>query len=60
MADYIDAAYAHHFPGPAAPSQRNAAVHDLMRAQEITVIQPLLDYFSRVDAESAGIAKAEG
>ena len=45
MADYIDALYAHHFPGGAADARgRNNAVHDLMRAQEQAVAQPLLDY----------------
>jgi selenocysteine lyase/cysteine desulfurase len=45
MADYIDALYAHHFPDiPAAPAARMAAVHDLMRAQETVLLQPLLDY----------------
>jgi selenocysteine lyase/cysteine desulfurase len=55
MADYIDAVHAHHFAGAAAgdgkaghgaadPAARNRAVHDMMRAQEIEVIAPLLDY----------------
>ena len=46
MADYIDALYAHHFPGTANAPDRNRAVHDLMRAQEVAVIQPLLDYLA--------------
>ena len=46
MADYIDAVYAHHFAGKADPAERNRAVHDLMRAQEVAVIAPLLDYLS--------------
>ena len=44
MADYIDAVYAHHFAGDAAPAVRNQAVHDLMRAQEVAVIAPLLEF----------------
>lgn len=45
MADYIDALAAHHgVTGDAAA--RNRGVHDLMRAQEVAVIQPLLDYLS--------------
>ena len=45
MADYIDALAAHHgVAGDAAA--RNRGVHDLMRAQEVAVIQPLLDYLS--------------
>ena len=45
IADYIDALAAHHgVTGDAAA--RNRGVHDLMRAQEVAVIQPLLDYLS--------------
>ena len=43
MADYIDALYAHHVGGTAAPVDRAKAAHDLMRAQEVTLLQPLLD-----------------
>lgn len=43
MADYIDAVYAHHFDGVASPAERGTAVHDLMRAHETTLLQPLLD-----------------
>lgn len=46
MADYIDALYAHHFGGDAAPRERNNAVHHLMRAQEEAVVAPLLDYLA--------------
>lgn len=46
MADYIDALYAHHFGGDAAPRDRNNAVHHLMRAQEEAVVAPLLDYLA--------------
>ncbi|MFN3825894.1 MAG: aminotransferase class V-fold PLP-dependent enzyme [Pseudorhodobacter sp.] len=52
IADYIDALHAHHFPGSgvpgseAGPLARNRAVHDLMRAQEVALLQPLLDYLS--------------
>ncbi|OYU19737.1 MAG: nitrogen fixation protein NifS [Rhodobacteraceae bacterium PARR1] len=46
MADYIDAFYDHHFAGDAAPRERNNAVHHLMRAQEETVVAPLLDYLA--------------
>ncbi|MEN9409979.1 MAG: hypothetical protein RL216_1953 [Pseudomonadota bacterium] len=45
MADYIDALAAHH--GIAGdPAARNRGVHDLMRAQEVAVIQPLLDHLA--------------
>ncbi|WP_210876868.1 aminotransferase class V-fold PLP-dependent enzyme [Roseovarius autotrophicus] len=43
MADYIDALAAHHgIKGDAAT--RNAGVHDLKRAHETALLQPLLDY----------------
>ncbi|WP_169052354.1 aminotransferase class V-fold PLP-dependent enzyme [Tabrizicola sp. YIM 78059] len=46
MADYIDALAARHgITGEAAA--RNRGVHDLMRAQEVAVIQPLLDYLGQ-------------
>jgi selenocysteine lyase/cysteine desulfurase len=45
MADYIDALAAHHgVTGDAAA--RNRGVHDLMRAAEVAVIQPLLNYLA--------------
>jgi selenocysteine lyase/cysteine desulfurase len=43
MADYVDALYAQHDGGDAGPSARAAVVHDLMRAHEVTLLQPLLD-----------------
>lgn len=55
MADYIDALAAHHAPTATTPEARNRAVHDLMRAQEVAVIAPLLDYFaSRNDLRLIG------
>jgi selenocysteine lyase/cysteine desulfurase len=58
MADYVDAlAAAHGVTGDAA--SRNSAVHDLMRAQEVAVIAPLLDYLSgRNDLRLLGPAEA--
>ena len=45
MADYIAALAGHHgISGDAAA--RNRGVHDLMRVQEVAVIQPLLDYLA--------------
>ena len=45
MADYVDAlAERHGIAGDAAA--RNRGVHDLMRAQEVAVIAPLLDYLA--------------
>jgi selenocysteine lyase/cysteine desulfurase len=46
MADYIEALYAHHFFGIAAPLEMGAAVHDLMRDHETRLLQPLLDYLA--------------
>jgi cysteine desulfurase family protein (TIGR01976 family) len=43
MADYIDALAAHHGIEGASVA-RNAGVHDLMRAHEVALLQPLLDY----------------
>ncbi|WP_371224128.1 aminotransferase class V-fold PLP-dependent enzyme [Roseovarius sp. 2305UL8-3] len=45
MADYVDALADHHgLTGEA--STRTAGVHDLMRAHEIGLLQPLLDYLA--------------
>ncbi|MFP4328806.1 MAG: aminotransferase class V-fold PLP-dependent enzyme, partial [Paracoccaceae bacterium] len=47
IADYLDALHAHHFPGAAAaPAERGAALHDLFRAHETALLQPLLDRVS--------------
>ena len=46
MADYIDALHGHHFAPEADAKLRNGAVHDLMRAAEVAVVQPLLDYLA--------------
>jgi selenocysteine lyase/cysteine desulfurase len=46
MADYVDALHARHFAPQADPAARNRAVHDLMRAQEVRVVAPLLDYLA--------------
>lgn len=45
MADYIDALATRHGIGGDAAA-RNRGVHDLMRAQEVAVIAPLLDYLA--------------
>jgi selenocysteine lyase/cysteine desulfurase len=47
MADYVDALHARHCPPEADAGSRARAVHDLMRAQEIAVIAPLLDYLAQ-------------
>jgi selenocysteine lyase/cysteine desulfurase len=59
MADYVDAlAERHGISGDAAA--RNRGVHDLMRTQEVEVIQPLLDYLGqRNDVRLLGPRSAE-
>lgn len=60
MADYVDAVYAHHFKGVADAAARNRAVHDLMRAQEVATVAPLLDYLAaRNDVRLLGPRRAE-
>ena len=44
MADYVDEVYAHHFDAEADPADRCAQVHDLFRAHEVQLTQPILDY----------------
>lgn len=46
VADYLDALYRHHWSDDIAPAQRAEAVHDLMRAHESVLLQPLLDYLA--------------
>lgn len=47
MADYVDALYAHHFKDEgAAPLVRASAAHDLMRARETELLQPVLDFLA--------------
>lgn len=59
MADYVDALAAHHGIG-GDPAARNRGVHDLMRAQEVAVIQPLLDYLAgRNDLRLLGPRQAD-
>ncbi|MEM9618203.1 MAG: aminotransferase class V-fold PLP-dependent enzyme [Pseudomonadota bacterium] len=44
MADYVDTLYAHHHDAKASALEKGAAVHDLMREHEKTLLQPVLDY----------------
>ena len=61
MADYIDAVYAHHIGGDATGAARGTAVHDLMRAHETALLQPLLDAVKdRNSVRLIGPAQAEG
>ncbi|WP_425052780.1 aminotransferase class V-fold PLP-dependent enzyme [Psychromarinibacter sp. S121] len=61
MADYIDLLHARHFGTETDPRIRATRVHDLMRAQEISLLQPLLDYLkSKNSVRLIGPSKAEG
>ena len=46
MADYVDALYDHHGADAVSAPERGRFVHDLMRAHEIKLLQPLLDAVS--------------
>jgi selenocysteine lyase/cysteine desulfurase len=59
MADYLEALSAAH-GGPAAGPGAARAAHDLMRAAEVALTQPLLDYLrGRNDLRLIGPARAE-
>ncbi|MBI1219339.1 MAG: aminotransferase class V-fold PLP-dependent enzyme [Rhodobacteraceae bacterium] len=60
MADYIDVQAAHHGGGALDAREKGALVHDLMRAHEVRLLQPLLDYLSaRNDVRLLGPRRAE-
>ena len=60
MADYVDALYARHFDTHAEAGARATAVHDLMRAHEVRLLQPLLDHLAaRNDVRLLGPRQAE-
>jgi len=46
MADYVDALCLHHRAGDISAPAKAEFVHDLMRAHETALLQPLLDYLS--------------
>ena len=55
MADYVDALYKHHFKAGRDGAGRAEIVHDLMRAHEVSGLQPLLDFArSRNDVRMLG------
>ena len=59
MADYIEALSAHH-GGPARGAGAARHAHDLMRAQEVALLQPLLDHLAaRNDIRLIGPRRAE-
>jgi selenocysteine lyase/cysteine desulfurase len=60
MADYIDALAAHHGLG-GTPAARASGVHDMMRAHEVKLLQPLLDHLgSKNSVRVLGPRQAEG
>ena len=60
VADYFDALHDHHGGTGKTPVDRAGFVHDLLRAQEISLTQPLLDAVSgRNDVRLLGPARAE-
>ena len=61
MADYIDALYAHHHDGEAAPAQRARVVAALQRGHEDRTLAPLLDFLgNRNDVRILGSARIDG
>ena len=59
IADYFDLLHDFHFQVAADPRQRAALVHDLMRAHETRICQPLLDFLAdRNDLRLIGPADA--
>ncbi|MEO1676983.1 MAG: aminotransferase class V-fold PLP-dependent enzyme [Pseudomonadota bacterium] len=44
IADYIDALYHHHSPAGRDVAGRAAEIHDAMRAREVELMDPILDY----------------
>jgi selenocysteine lyase/cysteine desulfurase len=61
MADYVDLLCDHHGGPSEGAAKRGEFVHDLMRAHEVKLLQPLLDAVSgRNDVRLLGPAKAEG
>lgn len=60
IADYIDLLYQHHVAEGEGPAERGRAVHDLMRAHETALLQPLLDVLAaRNDLRLLGPDRAE-
>ena len=61
LADYIEALADHHGGAGLDPRGKAALTHDLMRAQETALLQPLLDYLSsRNELRLLGPRRAEG
>jgi selenocysteine lyase/cysteine desulfurase len=61
IADYIDALYTRHFTTNLAADGRARRVHDLMRAHEVALTRPLLEYLrGRRDIRLLGPVEPEG
>jgi selenocysteine lyase/cysteine desulfurase len=61
IADYLDELAVHHGGTDLPPAGRGALVHDLMRAHEINLLQPVLDWAAaRNDVTLLGPRRAEG
>ena len=61
MADYIDALYAHHHGGEAAPAERARAVATLQRGHEDRTLAPLLEFLgNRNDVRILGSDRIDG
>lgn len=45
--DYLEAVYDHHFDATATPPEKARAVNGLFRDQEVTLLQPLLDFLDQ-------------
>lgn len=61
IADYLDDLASHHGGADLAPVARGTLVHDLMRAHEINLLQPVLDWAAaRNDVRLLGPRQAAG
>ncbi|WP_334193369.1 aminotransferase class V-fold PLP-dependent enzyme, partial [Pararhodobacter sp.] len=61
LADYIEGLADHHGGAGLDPRGKAALAHDLMRAQETALLQPLLDYLGgRNEVRLLGPHRAEG
>ena len=59
VADYFDALDAHHFPG-AEKAGKSARIYNLLREQEMRLLEPMLDYLrSRNDVRLLGPSDAK-
>ncbi len=60
VVDYIDALHEAHFDDGAMPNERGQRVHDLIRAREIALLTPLLEFLeSRNDVRVLGPTNPE-